>query len=277
MTVGGMPEVISRYLANNASPRWRKTQDNIIQTYRDDFNKYAKLRQIPLLQQTYTRLPQFIGKKIKYSELAANERAENVRKAFDLISMARITRKAFYTHADGIPIAAQIEDKIFKPYWLDVGLLNAMLGSKVNPSDDSAYQFHDGVLAEQFIAQHLSSFHVPTMESSLFYWLREGKANNAEIDFIVQWNKTVIPIEVKSKKSGALKSLLQIMGLRKFPLAVKFSLENPSLVPVSHTATINETQEQVSYDLMTLPLYFVEQLPRLVAQWEKASLSPHRA
>ncbi len=126
---------------------------------------------------------------------------------------------------------------------------------------------HEGAIAEQFIAQHLTSFQGTTSKPELFYWLREGKTSNAEVDFLVQRGRYIIPIEVKARKAGAMKSLLHVMTLRGWPLAVKFSLEYPSIQTVSHqVATLGEKQ-RAAFDLLTLPLYFVEYLPMILDQW----------
>ncbi len=266
MMVGGMPEVVTQFIDDPTSSRWQNTQENIVQTIRDDFHKYAKRQRLTLLHQVYDRLPHQIGKKVKYSGLAPDERANQVREVIHLFAMARIIHRIYHSHADGPPLGAQIDEKTFKCFSLDLGLLNRALGSSIPPDLDGIRLFHEGVLAEQFIAQHLVSFHGPTVNPALFYWLREGKSANAEVDFLVQAKNGIVPIEVKAKKAGALKSLLQFVALRNSPLAVKFSMEPPARQRVTHQLTSSDNPQTVTFDILTLPLYFVEQLPRLLRE-----------
>lgn len=266
MLSGGMPEVVANQIDEPQTEHWQTIQENINQTIRDDFNKYAKKRRVTLLHQVFDRLPHYIGKKLKYSELAPNERSDQVRDVIYLFTMARILHRVFHSHADGVPLGAQTDEKVSKCYWLDIGLLNRLQGVHFQRGLTDTKLFHEGVLAEQFIAQHLVSFQGPTLNPSLYYWLREGKSSNAEVDFLVQNGSNIVPIEVKAKKAGALKSLLQFIALRKSSLAVKFSMEYPSLQEVTHRVTSSDDPQSVTFELLTLPLYFVEQLPRILQE-----------
>ena len=122
---------------------------------------------------------------------------------------------------------------------------------------------NEAYIAEQFIAKHLM-YMVHTYEPpELYYWLREGKANNAEDDFLYQHKNTIVPIEVKSGSSGTLRSLHQYMHRSKAKLAVRFDLNPPSLQKVEFNLT-EGSGEKVSFELLSLPLYMVGELGRLM-------------
>jgi len=100
-------------------------------------------------------------------------------------------------------------------------------------------------------------------EAEIFYWLREGRKENAEIDFVTQLEGQIVPVEVKSGTTGSLKSLHQFMNEKKLKKAVRFDLKPPSLMDAVHKLTHDPRNPGVSFRLLSLPLYMIEQLPRL--------------
>jgi Holliday junction resolvase-like predicted endonuclease len=93
--------------------------------------------------------------------------------------------------------------------------------------------------------------------------LREGRAGNAEIDFITQLGQAIVPVEVKAGKSGSLKSLQQFINQKKARVGVRFDLNVPSYQHVSHALSQGGESVQVEFDLLSLPLYMIEELPRI--------------
>ncbi len=122
--------------------------------------------------------------------------------------------------------------------------------------------FYKGKIAEQFVAQHLMS----DENRSLFYWLREGRSSNAEVDFLLQAGHEIVPVEVKSGKRGSMKSLLQFIALRGSKQAVKLSLDPPSTEQARHDVVTPHGLTSVSFTCHNLPLYFASELRRLLAK-----------
>ena len=120
-----------------------------------------------------------------------------------------------------------------------------------------------GRVAEQFIAQHLAFSGKSNLSPSLTYWLRQGRSANAEVDFVTQLGQSIVPVEVKAGKSGSLKSLQQFVSEKNTRFAVRFDLNIPSFQHVSHTLIREGTPVQVQFDLVSLPLYMVEELLRV--------------
>jgi predicted AAA+ superfamily ATPase len=266
MGIGGMPEVTAASLAHPSDPlRWSMVQQRLAEAFKEDFPKYgARKSLIPTLQTVFDRLPRQVGKKIKYSEIDRGERSERIRESVELLSLARIIHCIHHTPADGIPLGGQSDQHVFKSYWLDTGLLNRALGLQMEVQASDSRLVHEGVLAEQFIAQHLVHFAGPHQAPTGHYWLREGKSENAEVDFLIQSGSMVVPIEVKSAKAGALKSLHQFAATHDTSLAIKLSGEMPSLTNVCHDISVGKEIRSVSYRLLTLPSYFVMQIPRII-------------
>jgi hypothetical protein len=128
---------------------------------------------------------------------------------------------------------------------------------------------NEGGLAEQFIGQHLVNLSHGVDAPRLYYWLREGKRMNAEVDYLLALEARIVPVEVKSGKSGSLKSLHQFIHRRKLNFAVRFDLNPPSEQNVSHDIVTAQGRAQVDFSLLSLPLYAVEALPRIVAEEQR--------
>ena len=105
-----------------------------------------------------------------------------------------------------MPITRLQDDNVFKPIFLDIGMLNHLAGIKLLHLDNLITAF-EGALAEQFVIQELIAGSKPYHEQKLNYWIRGAKNSNAEIDCLFQIGKSVYPIEIKAGKRGTLKSL----------------------------------------------------------------------
>ena len=119
-------------------------------------------------------------------------------------------------------------------------------------------------MAEQFIAQHLAYRQEGLEPPHLFYWLRQNKSANAEVDFVTSIGKTIVPIEVKAGKSGAMKSLLQFVVDKQATRACRFDLNPPSVQNISHKAQKDQQVVEIDYQLVSLPLYLIESLQRVL-------------
>ena len=127
-------------------------------------------------------------------------------------------------------------------------------------------QLNEGVLAEQFIAQHLA-YRLEGLEpADLFYWLRESKTGNVEVDFVTSAGRTIVPIEVKAGKSGSLKSLQQFAIDKKSTLACRFDLNPPGVQDLSYRTRQKQQVQTVNYKLVSLPLYLVEVMHNALLQ-----------
>ncbi len=215
MFMGGMPEVVQQFTEQSSFTKLKKISENISTTYMDDFHKYAKRNELTRLQQIYRKLPYHIGKKIKYSELLGEEKSINIKHCIQLLHQARIIEHVHHSNCSGLPVTAQKDFNVYKVFWLDIGLLNFLQGLTQPISHEHLNSIFKGTQAEQFVAQQMLASQDTSMRPELFYWLREGKTGNAEIDFVLQLNSEIIPIEVKSTSAGQMKSLHQFIYEKK--------------------------------------------------------------
>jgi predicted AAA+ superfamily ATPase len=115
------------------------------------------------------------------------------------------------------------DDKVFKMFFLDIGLMNRICGIQNLPFSQLGKRefINEGKMAEQFIQQHLLRIGRKNEKPELFYWLREGRTSNAEIDFVVQPDGQMVPVEVKAGTTGSLKSLHRFIYEKKLKKATK--------------------------------------------------------
>ena len=118
--------------------------------------------------------------------------------------------------------------------------------------------------AEQFVGQHLQFLLADRPNRELTYWLREGRSKNAEVDYVCEIGGYIVPIEVKAGRTGSLKSLHQFVAEKRVPFAVRFDADPPALHRVEADVRRGHVPERVRYPLLSLPLYLVERLPRMV-------------
>lgn len=263
LVVGGMPEAVASYHGAGDVEAVREVQDAILETYRDDFPKYVGAKNVELMTRAYDYLRRQVGHKLKYVNVDRDAQARAVRDVVELLFNARVAFAVRRTTAGGLPLGAGLDERVYKSYFLDVGLVART--SSIDWIDAetlrSSQFINNGQLAEQFVAQELWATGPSNRAPELFYWLREGRANNAEVDFLLASSKSIVPIEVKAGKSGTMKSLFQFAKQHGAELAVRFDTNPPSRSRISHEIP---SAGAVHLDLLSLPLYFAGQLRRLL-------------
>jgi len=247
--VGGMPAALKEYLANNDLLSCQRIQTAILQTYRSDFGKYAKISQHQYLQKVFDMTPRLVGQRIKYSTIDPDTRSRDLKNALNLLTLSGIVKPIYLTRASGIPLGAQINERKFKLNFLDIGLMQNSCGLQGKLSvEKDLMQINAGGAAEQFIGQELTAYSVKHQSHHLYFWAREEKNSMAEVDYVISIGSEIFPVEVKSGKEGKLKSLRMFIEGKKSKLGIRFS------------------QDKLSYfdKILSVPLYMVEQLPRLI-------------
>ena len=267
--VGGMPEAVSVFSETQSYKQVSTVHNSIIETYLEDFPKYTGSRNLNRMRRVFHFIARNVGKKIKYSNISPEDQSGTLKKDIELLSMARVIGKVTHSHCSGLPLHADIDEKVYKPLFLDVGLMNAICGldwRAVSQMDDVKL-INEGAIAEQFVGQHLQNLLSDALNRELTYWLRQGRSANAELDFVVQTGGHMIPVEVKAGAAGSLKSLHQFMGSKDAPLAVRFDASFPSVTRIDTVISTDKTRKQVQYPLVSLPLYLIERLGTVAAYY----------
>ena len=277
--VGGMPEAVAVFADTRSYKKVSTVHNLIIETYLEDFPKYTGSRNLNRMRKVFLFIARNVGKKIKYSNISPEDQSGTLKKDIDLLSMARVIGKVTHSHCSGLPLHADTDEKVYKPLFLDVGLMNAICGldwRAVSQMDD-AKLINEGAIAEQFVGQHLQNLFSDTPNRELTYWLRQGRSSNAELDFVVQAGGHMVPIEVKAGAAGTLKSLHQFMGSKDAPLAVRFDASLPSLTRIDTRINTGKTGKQVQYPLVSLPLYLIERLETIAAYYCENPAEDHES
>jgi uncharacterized protein len=264
--IGGMPEAVDAYARSEDLLTIQRIQTELVTSLQNDIAKYTEKKDQPHLLNVFSYVAQNTGRKIKYSNIDDQVRSSVLKSAVNYLEQARIIHKISHSHGDGIPLSAQEKPEHFKAAFLDVGLSNRICGLDLVQTSDML-TIREGMLAEQFAAQELAAANWSFEDRKLFYWIRQSKNSNAEVDFLFSAGNNVIPLEIKSGKVGTLKSLHLFMVLKKSSqLAVRCSLDIPSLVEANHQITIEKVKATAKYTLLNLPLYMVSQVKRIVRE-----------
>lgn len=210
--IGGMPAVIDEYIATGDIMQCQRIQEAIIQTYRDDFGKYANIVKHKFLQKVFDAIPRMVGEKFKYSKVDNDIPSRELKEALELLERAGIMHKVKATSGEGLPLEAGIKERHFKTIFLDIGLMQNVCGYRGDIlQTNDILAIHRGAVAEQFVGQELVATTDSYTKAGLYYWIREAKSSNAEVDYLITKGSKVIPLEVKSGPKGKLRSLSLFM------------------------------------------------------------------
>ena len=181
--VGGMPECVKTYRDSGSMVEAFQVQSEILDSYRDDFSKYMPRINTLCLDAVFLNVSKRIGEQLKYTRLNDGHSGQMNRKAFDLLAKARIIHKIPACDPSGLPLGATANQKKFKASMLDIGLMQRLcqVPVELELQQENLLAMYRGKLAEQFVAQELLAWH----SSELFYWARDARGSNAEVDYLV--------------------------------------------------------------------------------------------
>ncbi len=211
--VGGMPECVKVYRDSGSWVETFRVQSEILDTYRDDFSKYTPRVDKTCLDSVFMNTARHVTEQIKYTRLNDGHTGPTNRKAFDLLTKAKVIHKIPSCDPSGLPLGATANQKKFKALMLDIGLLQRLcqVPVELEIKRNNILAMYRGKLAEQFVGQELLACHT----SDLFYWSRAARGSNAEVDYLVVRQGDICPVEVKSGAGGSLRSLH--LMLKKYP------------------------------------------------------------
>jgi predicted AAA+ superfamily ATPase len=258
-----MPEAVKIFAENQQLLEVERVHSSILTSLQYDFIKYGSKNQQRYLASVLQYVAQNTGKKIKYVNIDREARSVNLKEAFYQLEMSRIITLARHTASPGIPLTAHISQDIFKAFFVDIGLANHLC--KIRLTDPAQIlTVNEGALAEQLAAQELLPLATAFDDPHLYYWIREEKNANAEVDFLFQHNNLVYPVEVKAGKTGTLKSMQVYLAEKKLPTGIRLNTDLPSIGEFTTKVRSGSTSSEITFRLVSLPLYMTHQLPRLL-------------
>lgn len=251
MLLGGMPAVVNKYIETKSYLDAHRLQSGLLESYRSDFGKFASKAQFKHLQKFFERAPFLVGQHFKYVKVDPEARSRELKVALEQLCWTGLITQVFHTTANGIPLQSEVNEKKFKLVFLDIGLMQN--ANKINPSiilNDDVWQINEGALAEQLVGQELLTIGNPYEQVMLYFWEKEDVGNSAEVDYVAQVSSRIVPIEVKAGKDGHLKSLNRFMREKKVDLGVM----------------ISQAKLEKKENVINLPFYMIDQLPRLLQE-----------
>jgi len=256
--IGGMPEVVADYAENKNFVGLNSIYESLLTSYRDDVEKYARNE---TMSQTIRYILQsgwkFAAERITLGGFAGSSyKAREMGEAFRTLEKTFVLELCYPTTDTLVPITKDLK-RSPKLLWLDCGLVNyaANVQKEVFGASDILDVWR-GKIAEQIVAQELFALD-SRVSNQRNFWVRNKKDSDAEVDFVVQIDNKVIPVEVKSGHNAKLKSLHLFMDEVSHDIAVRVWSQPFSIDEVT-------TQNGKKFRLINLPFYYVSILEKIL-------------
>ena len=248
LILGGMPEVVSCYVHNNDLLACGRVLDDLIISLKADFTKYKKRIPSTRILEVFESVARQSGSRFVYTKAAIDTTVYHVKQALDLLIMAGLVVPVTHSSANGIPLGADKNDKKRKMLLFDTGILQRIMGLNISEIlfSDRFEMINKGAIAEIFVGLELQKYDSCYRNDELYFWQREALNSNAEVDYLIQRGDDILPIEVKSGKSGSMQSLHLFLREKKPKFGIRCSSENFT------------TYESIK----AIPLYAVESINR---------------
>jgi predicted AAA+ superfamily ATPase len=222
--VGGMPEAVARFAETGDDfAGARQVQRDILLAYQGDFAKHAGAVVGERCRLVFESLPRHLAKenkKFTYGTVKKGARGRDLDDALQFLADAGLVTKVSRVSKPGVPLSSYVDESAFKLFCVDIGLLGALadIDSKTIIEGNALFTHFKGAMAEQYVCQQLVS------DNGLrpYYW--SAPKSSGEIDFIVQAEGNVVPIEVKAEENLRSKSLASFCKANKLDNAVRLSL-----------------------------------------------------
>lgn len=219
--VGGMPEAVCKFVEKGTLQEVRTIQQDIISGYEKDFSKHAPASLVPRIEQVWHSLPRQLSRenrKFLFGLVKEGARAREYELALKWLQDAGLIYQIFNVDAPRLPLKSYKDDKAFKIFTHDVGLLGALseLGPMTMLNGSDIFVEFKGALSEQFALQELLPNH------NLYYWAKPNSTQ--EIDFLLQLDGKVMPLEIKSDENLKSKSLKTFMAENNITNALRGSM-----------------------------------------------------
>lgn len=244
LVTGGMPEVVASWIDERNIEKVEKIQDNILSSYVRDFSQHADIKTAMKIRQVWDTLTSQFAKendKFLWGVIKKGARAREYKTAVQwLVDGGLVRRVDRVKIGDKLPLKAYIDNSAFKLYFVDVGLFRrlAQIPTAVVLEKNAIFNEFNGLIAEQFVLQNMQN-------SDVFYWTSEAQS---EVDFVIQHDKDIVPLEVKSGDNVKAKSLKVYREKYKPRLSIRFSMR----------------KLQITDGLLNMPLYAVFLMPELL-------------
>ena len=225
--IGGMPEVVGKYAESKDITSLSNIYESLIATYLDDVEKYAKnTSQVQIVRHAIRASFYEAGTRITYQGFGASSyNSREMSEVLRMLEKTMLINLVFPTTQTAAPFMPDMR-KSPKLQALDTGLVNYFSGLQRELfGTRDLHSHYQGKIAEHIVGQELLAHNFNVL-NNLHFWVKDKKQSDAEVDFLYNFDGQVIPVEVKSGRSGKLRSLLQFLDMSDIPVAVRFYAGN---------------------------------------------------
>ncbi|MCC8112690.1 MAG: ATP-binding protein [Bacteroidales bacterium] len=221
--IGGMPRVVLEFINTNDLNEVRREQTELLASYQLDFSKHAPTEEVPRIRMVWASIPSQLAKenrKFIYGALKKGGRAKEFEIAIEWLRDAGLIYKVNRVSTGEMPLSAFVDLNAFKIYMLDTGLLGAManLSPKAAVLGNDLFMTYRGALTEQYVYQQMR----PLLGEAIYYWSADN--SRGEVDFVIEAENSIVPIEVKAEENLRSKSLRAFCDKCHLNDALRFSL-----------------------------------------------------
>lgn len=221
--VGGMPEAVLEFTTNRDVKRVRDVQNRLLYAYENDLSKHAPKEIVTRIRMLWNSIPTQLAKENKkfiYGLIREGARAREYEVAITWLMDVGLVYKINRVKKPDFPLRAYQDFSAFKLFIVDIGLLGAMsrLDAKIILEGNRLFEEFKGALTEQYVLQQL----IVNPENDIFYWSAENATS--ELDFLIQTDDRIVPLEVKAEENLQAKSLKVFMQKYKVKNAVRVSM-----------------------------------------------------
>ena len=201
--------------------------DDLMLTYDDDFAKYKSRVPSSRLREVFLSVMEQTGNKFVYAQASQAIRHEHIKEAVELLTMAGLVYPIIHCAANGVPLAAELNHKIRKYAVFDTGVMQRFLGLDISKIllGETLDQVNKGSIAELFVGLELVKSMPCNQPAQLYFWQREQRGSQAEVDYVIQIGSDIVPIEIKAGTRGAMQSMFQFLSEKKYEYGIRCSME----------------------------------------------------
>jgi len=230
ITIGGMPEVVASYVNGTSLLDCQGILEELTHSLYDDFSKYKSRVPSTRLKEVFSSVVRQTGSKFVLSHIDTHASRLQLKESMELLEQAGLIFSVVHSSSNGIPLGAQTNYKFRKYLIFDTGIFQRFLNLDLSELFLNAEisLVNKGVIAELYAGLELIKNQPCNQAASLYYWQREKKGSQAEVDYVVELDGKIVPIEVKSGIKGKMQSLRIFMEEKGSKIGVRTSLENLS-------------------------------------------------
>ena len=228
LIIGGMPEAVLSYVNNGNLLEVQRVLDDLIIAMEADFHKYKNNILSSRIREVFSTVVQQVGNKFAYNYPDSSLNNLQIKEVLELLKMAGLIYFTTHSASNGIPLGAELNTKKRKIIPFDTGIFQRFIGLDLGSLllEDDFSLINKGNIAEVFVGLELLKNTSCYEVGNLFYWQREAKSSQAEVDFVIQKGREIFPIEVKSGTKGAMQSMYKFLEEKQSAYGIRTSLEN---------------------------------------------------